>query len=67
MSVLADIACDSNLEAAFNWLCRRRRDYPDHADVWDFRRDWPQEKARLRADLLAGRYRFGHPKRTSAA
>ncbi len=59
VSVLTDIASDSVLDAAFAWLCKRRRGYPDHADVWNFRRDWPEDKARLRSNLLAGRYRFG--------
>ncbi len=40
-------------------LCKRRRDYPDHADVWEFRRNWPQEKDRIRTELPSGRYRFG--------
>ena len=59
MSVLAEIASDSILDAAFAWLCKRRQNYPAHADVWNFRRDWPEDKARLRSNLLAGRYRFG--------
>jgi RNA-directed DNA polymerase len=29
-----------------------------NADVWDFRRAWQAERARLKADLIAGRYRF---------
>ena len=59
MTLLAAIASDSVLDAAFAWLCKRRRDYPDHADVWEFRRNWPQEKDRIRAELPSGRYRFG--------
>ncbi len=59
MSILAEIASDSILDAAFAWLCKRRQNYPAHADVWNFRRDWPEDKARLRSNLLAGRYRFG--------
>ena len=59
MSVLAEIASDSILDAAFAWLCKRRQNYPADADVWNFRRDWPEDKARLRSNLLAGRYRFG--------
>ena len=59
MSILAAIASDATLDDAFIWLCKRRRDYPDHADIWDFRRDWPTEKARLQADLSAGNFRFG--------
>ena len=29
MTILAAIASDSVLDAAFAWLCNRRRDYPD--------------------------------------
>ena len=59
MTLLAAIASDSVLDAAFAWLCKRRRDYPDHADVWEFRRNWPRQKDRIRAELPSGRYRFG--------
>ena len=59
MTLLAALASDATLDAAFVWLCKRRRDYPDHADVWDFRRHWPAEKARLRSDLSTGDFRFG--------
>ena len=54
-----DLVADTILDAAYDWLCRRRRDYPDAADVWTLRRTWPTVKATLRADLLAGRYRLG--------
>ncbi len=59
MTLLTALASDATLDAAFAWLCKRRRDYPDHADVWDFRRHWPAEKARLQSDLSAGDFRFG--------
>ena len=59
MTLLAALASDATLDAAFVWLCGRRRDYPDHADIWAFRRHWPAEKARLRSGLSAGRFRFG--------
>ncbi len=67
MTVLAAIASDSVLDAAFAWLCKRRRDYPDHADVREFRRNWPQEKDRIRAELPSGRYRFGPLDRVALA
>ena len=51
MSVLAEIASDRTLDAVFAWLCKRRKNYPASADVWDFRRDWLEEKARIRSDL----------------
>ena len=47
-----------SLDTAYDWLCRRRRGHPDYADIWAFRRHWPAEKARLRADLSAGRFHF---------
>lgn len=57
--LLARLACDAVLDAAYAWLCHRRRDYPADADVWSLRRLWPVEKNRIQADLLAGDYRFG--------
>ncbi len=47
---------DDPLDLAFAWLCERRKDWPAHADVWRFRRDWLQEKAQIQADLLADIY-----------
>jgi hypothetical protein len=57
--LLAELTSDAVLDAAYDWLCRRRHAYPDHADIWDFRRDWAQEKDRLTVDLRSGRFRFG--------
>ena len=56
--LLDRLASDSVLDAAYGWLCHRRRDYPADADVWSLRRDWPDEKRRIRADLLSGRFYF---------
>lgn len=67
MSVLATIASDTTLDAAFACLCKRRQNYPASADVWDFRRDRPQEEDRIRADLHASRYRFGFLNRVELA
>ena len=53
------LASDTCLDRAFAWLCRRRRDWPDAADVWELRRCWPEEKERLGAELRAGTFRFG--------
>ncbi len=58
MTILAELASDDVLDAAYDWLCRRRRDYSANADVWSFRRHWSQEKDRIKSDLLAGEYRF---------
>ena len=59
MAILTRLTSDDVLEAAYDWLCRRRRNYPADADVWSCRQRWPAKKDRLKAELAAGRYRFG--------
>ena len=44
-SLTAALASDAVLDAAFGWLCKRRRAWPADADLWSFRHDWPDEKA----------------------
>ncbi len=56
MVTIADIIADTVLNQAFAWLCKRRREYPADADVWSFRRNWHQEKATLKTELLEGSY-----------
>jgi RNA-directed DNA polymerase len=56
--ILAQLASDDVLEAAYEWLCRRRRDYSPNADVWAFRCRWAQEKNRIKNELWSGGYRF---------
>ena len=51
MGVIDDLASDAVLDSAYGWLCEQRRRWPDAADVWSLRRDWPEERARLRAEL----------------
>jgi RNA-directed DNA polymerase len=58
MPVLAQLASDDVLDSAFEWLCRRRRDYSANSDVWEFRRRWQREKVQIKDDLLSGNYRF---------
>ncbi len=52
------MASESVLDTAYGWLCKRRKDYPEHADVWSFRFNWPSEKSGIQSDLLSGCYRF---------
>ena len=56
---LSALASDALLEQAFAWLCPRRKRDPPHADVWNLRRSWPTEKARIQHELRTGIYRFG--------
>ena len=46
------------MDAAYEWLCHRRKDYPDDADMWSLRFNWPDEKARIQHDLLTECYQF---------
>jgi RNA-directed DNA polymerase len=56
---LKRLLSDDLLDGAYAWLCRARRDYPPSADIWNFRRNWADEKRRLKADLASGQFRFG--------
>jgi RNA-directed DNA polymerase len=58
MPILAQLASDHVLDSAYEWLCRRRRDYSANADVWSLRRHWPHEKEQIKNELLSGNYRF---------
>ena len=64
-TTLDDILDEGILESAYTWLCKRRRNYPDHADAWNFRRHWRREIALLRRELLEGSYRRGLLSRTT--
>jgi retron-type reverse transcriptase len=54
------------LDTAFAWLCNRRIDYADSADVWNVRRRWPEIKLQVQRDLLHGQYRFSPLRRIQA-
>ena len=36
ITILAQITSDAVLDSAYEWLCRRRRDYSANSDVWAF-------------------------------
>jgi len=52
------IVSDAVLNTAFEWLCHRRLKYSANSDIWSFRRDWSDEKTRIRREVRAGQYRF---------
>ena len=56
MVTMEDVVAEPVLTQAFAWLCRQRQAYPPAADVWAFRRHWPEAREPLRAALLAGEY-----------
>ena len=63
--ILDNILDEGILGSAYAWLCKRRRNYPDHADVWNFRRHWKREIPLQRRELLEGSYRLGLLSRTT--
>lgn len=58
VTIVEEMASESVLETANEWLCMRRKDYPNHADVWWFRFHWPCEKSHIQSNLLSGDYRM---------
>jgi RNA-directed DNA polymerase len=58
MPILAQLASDHVPDSAYEWLCRRRRDYSANSDVWALRRDWPRQKEQIKGELTSGNYRF---------
>ena len=52
------LTSDAVIDRAYDWLCKRRRNYPDRADVWSLRRNWRSEKIRLVDELRSGDFRF---------
>lgn len=50
------IASDSVIDRAYDWLCKRRKDYSHNDEVWDIRFKWSEFKPNLQKTLLAGEY-----------
>lgn len=46
------------LEAAFQWCCRRRKDAPPDADIWHLWFHWQERKGELFTSLMENRYRL---------
>jgi hypothetical protein len=45
VTILAQLTSDDVLDTAYEWLCRRRRDYSANSDVWSLRRCWQLRRA----------------------
>ena len=67
LTLLQTLTSEAVLEEAYAWLCRQRKGWPDSADVWDFRRHWRTEKARLQNELRSGTYQLGLLSRATLA
>lgn len=57
-SLLNRILDTANINAAYDWLCQRRKEYSANSDVWDFRFRWSRERQALVESLSNGNYRF---------
>jgi hypothetical protein len=51
---MGEVAAGAGLDSAFAWLCQRRIDHADSADVWNMRRRWPEIKPQLQRDRPDG-------------
>jgi hypothetical protein len=49
---------ETQLDSAFDWLCRQRRNYPANADVWHLRFHWSRERNHLLELIRNRRYQF---------
>jgi len=58
MDLIKEMASDEVLDLAYDWLCKRRRDYSANSDVWDVRWRWHDIKPRVQEQLVDGSYRF---------
>ena len=52
------VTSDEAINAAFDWLCKKRRNYHHNHDVWQLRRWWGEKKPQLMAQLRTGTYRL---------
>ncbi len=54
--LIQKITSDSVIDTAYEWLCKRRKDYSHNDEVWDIRFRWAEFKPQLQKALLAGEY-----------
>ena len=57
-TLLEKIASDEAINAAYQWLCKKRLHYHPNADVWQVRRWWHEKKPVLQAQILSGNFQF---------
>ncbi len=54
--LIQKIASDAVIDTAYEWLCKRRKDYSHNDEVWDIRFGWAEFKPHLQKRLLRGEY-----------
>ncbi len=55
--LLKQILVDANLNNALTWL-RTSSSKQDHSDVWDYSRDWEENKTSLQHRVQSGQFKF---------
>ncbi len=55
------------IDAAYLWVCQKRKDYHFNNEVWHLRVHWQEERAQLLHDLKAQRFSFDLVKKISTA
>ncbi len=54
--LIQKIASDTVIDTAYQWLCKRRKEYAHNDEVWDIRFRWAEFKPQLQKALLRGEY-----------
>ncbi|MBT5503672.1 hypothetical protein HOK15_05675 [Candidatus Falkowbacteria bacterium] len=52
------VGSTGNFEKAFEWLCKKRKNYSPFADVWELRYQWNTEMPQIQQAILSGTYTF---------
>ena len=54
--LIQKIASDAVIDTAYEWLCKRRKDYSHNDEVWDIRFRWTEFKPHMQKTLFDGEY-----------
>ena len=49
---------ESQLDAAYQWICKKRVNFPPNADIWTFRYHWLETRHRILDEVNRGDYWF---------
>ena len=64
---MEEVASDTMLDLAYEWLCKRRKDYGHNSDVLDVRWNWADLKPRLKGATTGRDVSFGAVERIETA
>ena len=58
LNLTRKVGSSSNLKKAFEWLCKKRKNYSPFADVWELRYRWNHKMPQIQKSILSGTYVF---------